>query len=122
MPAMLALAGKAAGPGQARRHASKAWPAQPGLIMINMAGMAGLGGLTGVGGHIDAGDQLNIIFNPLQKHAEKMHQTPLQSAFSTIPRGEAFCRAQSKPAQRMLTLIRISGIAWVLCLLSAILL
>ena len=25
---MLAWAGKAAGPGQARRHASKAWPAQ----------------------------------------------------------------------------------------------
>ena len=33
------------------------------------------------------GDQLNTIANPLQKHAEKMHQTPLQSAFSTIPRG-----------------------------------
>ena len=33
------------------------------------------------------GGQLNTISNPLQKHAEKMHQTPLQSAFSTIPRG-----------------------------------
>ena len=67
MPAMLAWAGKAAGPGQARRHASKAWPAQPGLIMIDMAGMAGLGGLTGVGGHIDAGRTIKHNFQPSSK-------------------------------------------------------
>ena len=113
MLAVLAWADKAAGPVQARRHASKAWPAQPRQIMMDPAGMDGLGGLTGVAGHTDAGRK-NTIFNPLQKPAEKMHQTPLQSAFWTIPKGGALGGVQSKPSQRMLTLVRISGIAWVL--------
>ena len=64
---MLAWTGKAVGPGQARRHASEAWPAQPGLIMIDMAGMAGLGGLTGAGGHIDAGRIIKHDFQPSSK-------------------------------------------------------
>ena len=42
---------------------------------------------------------------------KKMHKTLFKAPFGRAQKGGALCRAQSKPSQRMLTLVWISGIA-----------